>query len=374
MFYSYQNKMTKRYSFNKKSDITVWVDLDNSPHVLFFFPIIREIKKEGYNVLITARKHAQTINLAELYNLDYIPVGKHFGKIKLFKLIGLFIRALQLIPYAKKNKVILALSHGSRSQMITSALLKIPSVVFLDYEFVKSIPFVKPDFLFLPSIVDSGTLKNKFEKILTYDGIKENIYIPSMHLNPNILTELGIDTEKIIVVVRPPATDAHYHDAKSDKLFERVVNFLNKHENVVSIILPRTEKQKKKINKKWLKEITMRKIVIPSNIVDGLNLINSADLVIGGGGTMNREAAVLGVPVYSIFQSKIGAVDKHLAANGKLKLVSPDDDLSEVIELKKLTRDLNFTTNYSGTLNQVKDHITGLINSLTNQNSGTKDE
>ncbi len=374
MFFSYQNKMTKRYSFNKKSDITVWVDLDNSPHVLFFFPIIRELKKEGYNVLITARKHAQTINLAELYNLDYIPVGKHFGKFKIFKLTGLFFRALQLMPYAKKNKVLLALSHGSRSQIIASAFLKIPSVVFLDYEFVKSIPLIKPDILFLPSIVNTDTLKNKFEKILTYDGIKENIYIPSMHINPNTLMELGIDSEKIIVVVRPPATDAHYHDAKSDKLFERVINFLIKHENVVSIILPRTDKQKKQISKKWLKELTMRRIVIPTNIVDALNLINFADLVIGGGGTMNREAAVLGVPVYSIFQSKIGAVDKFLSKNGKLKLISYDDDLSEAIELKKLNRDINLTSHNSNTLNQVKEHITYIINSMLKHKSGKNDE
>ncbi len=366
--------MKKRFSFNKKSDLTLWVDLDNSPHVLFFFPIIRELKKEGYTILITARKHSQTIELAELYNLDYIAVGKHFGKIKFLKAIGLFFRALQLIPYTRKKKVILALSHGSRAQIIAAAMLKIPSVVFLDYEYVKSIPFIKPDILFLPSLVNTDILKKNFEQIKTYNGIKEEIYIPSMHVNQNILMELGINPEKVIVVVRPPASDAHYHNAKSDELFKKVLQYLTRHEYVISIILPRTEKQKKQITKEWLKEITMRRIVIPSNIVDALNLINSADLVIGGGGTMNREAAVLGVPVYSIFQSKIGAVDKYLSENGRLTLISYDDDLSEKIKLEKVNRKIDLLSNNSDTLNQVKSHLVTIINSLTSQESGKKDE
>jgi len=370
LFFTYQNKMTKRYSFNTKSNLTIWVDLDNPPHVLFFFPIIRELKKEGYNVLITARKHSQTIELAELYNLDYIPVGKHFGKLKLFKAFGLLVRALQLLPYARKKKVILALSHGSRSQIIAASILKIPSVVFLDYEYVKAVPFTKPDILFLPSLVNTDILKKSFEKVMTYDGIKEEIYIPSMHINQNILTELGINKDKVIVVVRPPASEAHYHNEKSDELFNRVLKFLTRHDYVVSIILPRTEGQKKQISKKWKKELTMRRIVIPRNIVDALNLINSADLVIGGGGTMNREAAVLGVPVYSIFQSKIGAVDKYLAENGKLKLISYDDDISEIIELKKINRDISLVSQNSETLNQVKEHLISIINSITIQKSG----
>ena len=56
------------------------------------------------------------------------------------------------------------------------------------------------------------------------------------------------------------------------------------------------------------------KLIIPDHVVGGLNLIWFSDLVISGGGTMNREAAALGVPVYSIFRGKIGAVDRYLSA------------------------------------------------------------
>ena len=80
----------KRYSFHKNSDKNIWVDLDNSPHVLFFAPIVERLKNEGYNVCISARNYAQTISLAELFGLDFKAIGRHYGKHKLIKLFGLF--------------------------------------------------------------------------------------------------------------------------------------------------------------------------------------------------------------------------------------------------------------------------------------------
>jgi predicted glycosyltransferase len=43
-------------------------------------------------------------------------------------------------------------------------------------------------------------------------------------------------------------------------------------------------------------------VFIPREIVDGPQLVYWSDLVAGAGGTMNREATVLGTPVYSQFQ------------------------------------------------------------------------
>ena len=41
-----------------------------------------------------------------------------------------------------------------------------------------------------------------------------------------------------------------------------------------------------------------------------------ADALVSAGGTMNREAAVLGTPVWSIFEGPLGAVDELLVARG----------------------------------------------------------
>jgi len=67
----------------------------------------------------------------------------------------------------------------------------------------------------------------------------------------------------------------------------------------------------------------------------GLDLIWASDLVISGGGTMNREAAALGVPVYSIFRGRIGAVDQHLAAEGRLVLLESVEDVRTKIKIER---------------------------------------
>jgi predicted glycosyltransferase len=50
---------------------------------------------------------------------------------------------------------------------------------------------------------------------------------------------------------------------------------------------------------------------------------------------MNREAAALGVPVYSIFRGKIGAVDRYLADTDRLVLVESVDDVRSKIVLDR---------------------------------------
>ena len=62
----------------------------------------------------------------------------------------------------------------------------------------------------------------------------------------------------------------------------------------------------------WPQWCAERRIIIPTQALDGLNLVWFSDLVVSGGGTMNREAAALGVPVYSIFSGTLGAVDGDL--------------------------------------------------------------
>ena len=74
--------------------------------------------------------------------------------------------------------------------------------------------------------------------------------------------------------------------------------------------------------------------MIPLTVVDGLNLIWLSDLVISGGGTMNREAAALGVPVYSIFRGRIGAVDRYLADTGRLVLLESVEDVRTKIRIE----------------------------------------
>ncbi len=361
------NKMNKKYSYNENSEKIVWIDLDNSPHVPFFAPIITKLQEDGFTIRISARNYSQTIELAQLYGLDFTDVGKHYGKNKFIKVIGLFYRSLQLIPFVLKKKPIIAISHGSRSQMLIAHLFKIPIVIFLDYEFVQTLPFVKPKMMFFPNIISKERLDSFKQHIKTYPGIKEDIYVPGFKPDESIKKLFTFSQNTITVILRPPAHEAHYHNHESDKLFDSVIDLLVNVGNVQTIILPRDEKQKQNIKDQYSIHFETLKLQIPEDVVDALNLMWYSDLVISGGGTMNREAAALGVPVYSIFRGKIGDVDKYLSANGRLTLIENIDDVKSKIRLKKRVKPNKPVNINSLALHSIVNDLESLVNEITGE-------
>ena len=136
----------------------------------------------------------------------------------------------------------------------------------------------------------------------------------------------------MLVTVRPPATEAHYHNPESEGLLtEALLRFVGEAEATI-ILLPRNKRQETELRSVWAKDVASGRILIPDHVEDGLNVIWNSDLVISGGGTMNREAAAMGVPVYSIFRGKIGAVDHYLVDQGRLVLLETVDDIRTKIK------------------------------------------
>jgi len=345
---------------------TVWIDWDNSPHVPFFMPIAARFEKKGYTVEITARDCFQVCGLADMYKLKYKKVGKHYGKNKILKVFGNLYRAVQLLPIAAKTKPLVALSHGSRAMIIAAHLLNIPTVMMMDYEFIQMIPFVHPALIIAPEIVAMNVVVKGNTRVARYPGIKEDVYVPFFKPNETIKRELGLSHDKIIVTIRPPATEAHYHNSESEVLFVEVMNMLEAMESVKMVILPRNElKQTAWIKEKWPYLIASRKAVIPGKVVDGLNLLWHSDFVISGGGTMNREAAALGVPVYSIFRGKIGAVDRYLSENGRLCLLTSKEDVRRKLKPCKRTKLAVTKASDSDALIAIMDAVGDLINGFS---------
>lgn len=340
----------------------VWIDLDNSPHVPFFAPIIDELQQRGYAVFITARDCFQVCELAEAFKLNYKLIGRHHGKSKLLKVAGLCLRALQLAPSILREKPDLAISHGSRAQLILSSLVRLPSIVIFDYEFVKGLGLVHPSWVMVPEVIPDSAIKEKGQ-LLKYPGIKEDVYVAGFKPDPGLRTQLGLDENELVVTLRPPASEAHYHNVRSDELFNAVVDFLGQVSDLKMVILPRNDKQEVTIRNSWPRLFAAGKIVIPEHVVDGLNLIWHSDFVVSGGGTMNREAAALHVPVYSVFRGKIGAVDHYLADAGRLVLLETIDEIRSKIDLRK--RDRQSTRNGDGgiVLKYIVDQVVKVLES-----------
>jgi predicted glycosyltransferase len=335
----------------------IWIDLDNSPHVPFFKPIAEELERRGYSVVFTARDRFQVRALADLMKLNYRCVGHHYGKHTVAKLAGIVVRALQLLPYVLRQRPQLAVSHGSRSMFALASMLRIPTITIMDYEHARWAWFLGNAWAMLPDVIPGTALKLRKDRILKYPGIKEDVYVPFFRPDPAIKRILGITNQELMVTLRPPATEAHYHNPESEVLLDAVFEMISQTPNIKVVLVPRTAKQAAELHTQWPGLFDSGKVIVSKQAVDGLDLIWFSDVVISGGGTMNREAAALGVPVYSIFRGKTGAVDEYLAKSGRLVLLQSADDVRAKLKLVHRNIGTRSAGEKRNTLAAIVDHI-----------------
>jgi predicted glycosyltransferase len=314
----------------------VWIDLDNTPHVPFFRPITTALQSRNCDVVVTARDAYNVTSLLKLYKLECTTIGRHFGGNKIMKVVGLGVRSWQLLSFIREYRPQLAVSHGSRAQVLAAKMLGVPSVVIADYEHVTHV--TRPDWLIVPDVIPDSATKQISDKVLRYPGIKEDVYASTLVPDTALLGELGIEPTEILVTVRPPAKEAHYHNPRSDDVFEAVLKLLLDDSRTRVVMLPRNVQQEADVRMRFARALESRKIIIPAQSVNGLNMVWNSDFVISGGGTMNREAAALDVPVYSTFCGKIGAVDQYLASHDRLVLLQDPAEVGARVCIEKRVR------------------------------------
>ena len=310
---------------------TIWVDLDNAPHVPFFKPLILGLQDRGHRVVVTVRDYGYTRDLMDATGIPYDLIGHHAGKNIVRKVTGTLWRVACLRRWAMGKGIDVGVSHGSRSLVLTCASMRKPCVTMYDYEFVSTSVFNRlsskvllPDVLPPDLLATMGVAK---ERLAQYPGLKEEVYLGDFKPDPQILAALGVTKDEVLAVIRPPATAAHYHNPLSEEITRALYDRVSAASNVVGVITPRTAAQAAAIEP-LLKD--PKKFRVLKKPVNGLNLIAHADLVVGGGGTMNREAAMLGVPVYSVFTGRVGTIDRKLSEKGRLTLVRSVADVGLV--------------------------------------------
>lgn len=338
----------------------IWIDLDNTPHVPFFKPIIRELKARGHEVVVTARNAFQVCDLADRHGVGYLPVGTHWGKNRILKVLGLLVRAARLAPFAFRESPDLALSHGARSQILISNLLRIPTVLVMDYEHARLVPMARPRWLIVPDVIHPGEKGGSTRRVRYYPGIKEDVYAGELHPDPGIFRELGVDPGFILVTARPPATEAHYHNPESEGVFAAFMEQAVARDDVRVVLLPRNHGQEIQLRAAWPHWFAGGRVTVPTRAVDGMNLLWHSDLVVSGGGTMNREAAALGIPVFSVFRGPIGAVDRLLTSQGRLVLVESPEQARQ-IPLRRRRRDDSIHGEHRQALPTIVEHIESIL-------------
>jgi predicted glycosyltransferase len=350
-----------------------WVDMDNAPHVHVLRPIILELERRGHHVEITARDYGQTIPLLEMYGLKYRRFGRHPGKNSLLKRLSFLMRSLLLIRFAVGGRFGAIFCHGARAVFPAARLFRIPLIVLGDYEYASLPRFMCRwmRLLLTPDVIPADVLVQRgvpMDRIHGYPGLKEDLYVHAFEPDPSFLQTMKIERDKVLVLVRPPATMAHYAVAESEILFFEVLDYLCSRTDVQILLLPRTNKQGEEL-KASVARRKCRNIHFPAAVYNGPNLIWHSDLVVSGGGTMNREAASLGIPVVSIYQGPIGGVDRHLIDTGRLLHVRSLAEM-ESIPLKKFDRKAAVRRREVGV--RVRDYLVNRILEAAERDGGDR--
>lgn len=315
-----------------KDRVNIWIDLENTPNVPFFEPIVKRLRKMNHTVYITCRDYSGIPALSKLYGIEGSTVGWHGGKSRIQKLYSGSLRSMLLAKWARKKQIDLAVGFGSRTLAVASRLLRIPNATVFDYEHISVYVYRFCDWIFVPEEVSSQCLIERGipeKKLVKYTGLKEEVYAGVYEHNGGSLDHPKYDEEKVVVTIRPPATKAHYHDPLSEIICRRVLERIAGDSSTTAILITRDSNS---IFSEFFQYENIKTITTPFK---GLDLIINSDLVISGGGTMVREAVALGVPAYSVFTGKMGAIDERLAREGRLIMIRKPEDVSRIQFVKR---------------------------------------
>ena len=297
----------------------VWIDITAPAHVLVFRPLMTRLEERGASIEVTTRDYAQTLELLEAHQIEATTLGSHGGRSRVGKLRSLSSRLRALRHWARPRKFDAALAHGSHELTLTARRLGVPSTTTFDYEFAKlqhHLGCRAATRVVVPDAIPPERLapyRASPPKLVQYEGLKEEYYLADFEPDASVASAVGVDTSRIVVVVRTPPDVSLYH-RRSNPLFPQLLDYLGRHDGVHAVVVPRTEEQRT-----FVRSLALPSLIVPSGAVDAQSLIALADLVVSAGGTMNREAAALGIPVYTTYGGRLGGVDEALIKDGRLR-------------------------------------------------------
>lgn len=290
----------------------IWIDIVNSPHAHFFKGIIRELEKRGHEILVTTREFDGLTDILDMLGIEYYVVGKHGGSTLEGKLIASAERQYKLAKLIIEEKPDLCVYKNSPEAPRVAYGLGIPTIGFVDNE--TSIPVNKlmlpfTNRVIYPKAIDAydlircGADANSLRPI---KGFPELAHLYGFKPNTAPLKELGLEKYNYIVMRTEPIKANYFNGDTENSILEGIIPLLP---DLPIVLFPRTEEQAKRFEH-------FENVIIPKRITDSLSLLYYAKLMIGAGGTMNREALALGTPAISAYPGKLLAVTKWLISLG----------------------------------------------------------
>jgi len=299
-----------------------WVDLLTPKQILFFGPIIRELESSGVQVLATSRRYREVGPLADRSGLDLTYVGDRGTKGPEEQLLAATRRQAEMIPIVKEFKPAAAVSIASAVCARVAFGLGIKHIAVNDSphsEVAGRLSIPLSYHLLCPWVIPYEAWERfgiQRRQVTTYHALdpaawlkREPLRGPVPKLNPS----------KKTITVRVQESDAPYL-ARADMSWtdKLLATLLDAFPDANLVALCRYDFQVDEIRGKF-----GSKCFVPDDIVSGHDLLASTDLFVGMGGTMNAEAALMGVPTISAFQGSL-YTDRYLESVGLLaKALAP---------------------------------------------------
>ena len=308
----------------------VWIDFANSPHPLLFAPICRRLEAEGATVVVTVRDHAQTLELSRERWPDAHPIGAGSPSGRIAKAGAIGSRIREMIRWARVERPDVALSYNSYAQILAARALGIPAVTGMDYEHqpANHVAFRGARRILLPEAVPADVVRKQGateRKVIRHPGLKEELYLADLEPDPDVLERIGVpERPPVLVVARTAPAGAAYHRGENP-LFAEALRALGSRDDVKTVVLARLPEQREAVT-----ALRLPNVVLPDAAIDSRSLLAVADLFIGAGGTMTREAALLGVPTLTMFAGRPPAVDLWLEERGMLGRLDSVDRIADL--------------------------------------------
>jgi hypothetical protein len=303
----------------------VWVDVLTPKQVLFFKPLVDELRSKGIEVLATSRKYREVVPLAERVGLDLRYVGERGGKGPTEQLEAATRRQAEIIPLIEEFEPQVAVSVASavcarvafglgakHIAVNDSPHSAVAGRLSLPLSYQVMCPWVIP--------VDAwSSFGIGRQQVTRYHALDPAAWLKRRAYGGPVPK---LDSEKQTITVRVQESDSPYLAGRSREWTTVVLQRLAETFKDCNLIaLCRYGYQVEEVRKAFGSRYT-----IPDEIIDGRGLLSATDLFVGMGGTMNAEAALMGVPAISAFQGSL-YTDAYLQKAGLLAKVSGPDAL-----------------------------------------------
>jgi uncharacterized protein len=307
----------------------VWVDMTNTAHPVVLKPLVDVLEERGHDVHITARPLSHTLELLDDWGHEYTSIGAYGGARRADKVRAALDRSRKMTSWGRANGPFdAALAHGSTDLPVASRLLRIPNTTMFDYEWATAQHSVNcrlANRVLVPDAIPAERLRRygaTKKKLVQYPGLKEEYVLHGFTADPEVPRALGLDLAEPIAVIRTAPSYALYLGGKEAALLPRLIRHLHD-QGAQVVVLGRNDEQRAEARSTGLD-----RVIVPERAVESRSLVAYADVLVSAGGSMNREAAALGTPVYSMFEGKLGGVDERLIEEGRLKMLHTVEEVT----------------------------------------------